>query len=195
MTARKRLIVEAAVICFAEKGFEATPTIEIARRAGVAEGTIFRHFENKKDLLLRLVRPLAANVVLPAALDELAGVIAESGGDIRLIMRTMMLRRVAFARLHAPLIRIILQELPFHPELRALLRQEGERFRAAAEAVLTPHAATSGLRPDQVVRLFASVAGSYVILRVIFAPDLDWNDEDEVDATVRFALRGFGLEA
>ncbi len=48
MTDKKRRIVEAAIHCFAENGYAATATNTIARRAGVAEGTIFRHFETKK---------------------------------------------------------------------------------------------------------------------------------------------------
>lgn len=41
-------ILEAAVEMFAEKGYAATSTSEIAKKAGVAEGTIFRHYKTKK---------------------------------------------------------------------------------------------------------------------------------------------------
>ena len=40
-TEKQRRILEAAVEVFAERGFAGTPTAEIAKRAGVAEGTIF----------------------------------------------------------------------------------------------------------------------------------------------------------
>lgn len=195
MTPKKRSIVEAAVVCFAERGYEATPTIDIARRAGVAEGTIFRHFEGKKDLLLRLVRPLAANVIMPAALGEFADVVAEAKGDIETIMRTMLHRRIAFVRRHAPLVRILLQELPFHAELRALVGEQAIRFVAVAEPVLMEHAGASGLRPMQAIRLFASVAGGYLIFSSILAPDAGWDDEDEVNAIVQFLLRGYGIRS
>lgn len=41
-------ILEAAIEIFAEKGYASTSTSEIAKRAGVAEGTIFRHYKTKK---------------------------------------------------------------------------------------------------------------------------------------------------
>ncbi|EPR36319.1 transcriptional regulator, TetR family [Desulfovibrio sp. X2] len=55
MTARRESIVEAAAELFAERGYEATPVAEIARRAGVSEGAIFRHFPSKEQLLLRIL--------------------------------------------------------------------------------------------------------------------------------------------
>ena len=48
-------IDEAAVMLFAEKGFANTSTKDIASKAGVAEGTIFKHFKTKDDLLKYLL--------------------------------------------------------------------------------------------------------------------------------------------
>lgn len=47
---RSRLI-RAALELFTEPGFRATTTPELARRAGVAEATIYRHFTGKEALL------------------------------------------------------------------------------------------------------------------------------------------------
>ena len=45
---RQMRILEAAVDMFGEKGYASTSTSEIAKRAGVAEGTIFRYYRRKK---------------------------------------------------------------------------------------------------------------------------------------------------
>ena len=45
-------IVTAALALFQEKGFDATTTKAIARRARVAEGTVFNYFETKEDIAL-----------------------------------------------------------------------------------------------------------------------------------------------
>ena len=48
---RKR-IVRAALDLFQTKGFEATTTKAIARKAGIAEGTVFNYFRTKEDIAL-----------------------------------------------------------------------------------------------------------------------------------------------
>ena len=44
-------ILEAALHLIAENGFHGTPTSKIAARAGVGEGTIYRYFNDKEDLI------------------------------------------------------------------------------------------------------------------------------------------------
>src|SRR5438132_11178741 len=48
---RKR-IVTAALSLFQTKGFDATTTKAIARKAGIAEGTVFNYFRTKEDIAL-----------------------------------------------------------------------------------------------------------------------------------------------
>lgn len=55
---RKQRILDVALELFAKEGFSATPTSKIAREAGVSEGLIFRHFENKAGLLEALLEEL-----------------------------------------------------------------------------------------------------------------------------------------
>lgn len=43
-------ILEAAMRLFSEKGYKAVTTKKIAKEAGVCEMTIFRHFDNKRNL-------------------------------------------------------------------------------------------------------------------------------------------------
>ena len=45
-------IVTAALNLFQTKGFEATTTRAIARKAGIAEGTVFNYFKTKEDIAL-----------------------------------------------------------------------------------------------------------------------------------------------
>ena len=48
---RKRIIA-AALSLFQTKGFDATTTKAIARKAGIAEGTVFNYFKTKEDVAL-----------------------------------------------------------------------------------------------------------------------------------------------
>src|SRR5689334_17139309 len=47
-------ILQAAQRLFARQGYDGTTTRDLAQAAGVAEGTLFRHFPNKKAILVEV---------------------------------------------------------------------------------------------------------------------------------------------
>src|SRR5215831_1974177 len=49
-------IVKAALSLFQTKGFDATTTKAIARKAGIAEGTVFNYFKSKDDIALHFFK-------------------------------------------------------------------------------------------------------------------------------------------
>jgi len=55
---RKEAILMAATELFAQRGYSATPTSEIAQAAGVAEGTLFHHFKTKEGILAYIVKDM-----------------------------------------------------------------------------------------------------------------------------------------
>lgn len=52
----KKKIIEAAEDLFAEKGYYKTNALEIAARAGVATGSFYAYFNNKKEVLIEIIR-------------------------------------------------------------------------------------------------------------------------------------------
>jgi AcrR family transcriptional regulator len=61
--ARPTEIVEAARICFIEKGFGATRIDDVARGAGVSKGTVYLYFESKEALFEAVVRANVSPVI------------------------------------------------------------------------------------------------------------------------------------
>ena len=55
-------IMQAALELIAERGFHGAPMAEIAEKAGVAAGTIYRYFENKEALITELHRELEEKI-------------------------------------------------------------------------------------------------------------------------------------
>ena len=51
---KKPQIIDAAIKVFAEKGFYNSKVADVARAAGIADGTIYLYFKNKDDLLISL---------------------------------------------------------------------------------------------------------------------------------------------
>lgn len=55
-------IIQAALELIAEQGLHASPMAELAKRAGVGAGTIYRYFENKDVLIAELYRELEVRI-------------------------------------------------------------------------------------------------------------------------------------
>jgi AcrR family transcriptional regulator len=60
---RREAIVAAALEEFAARGFAATRLDDVARRAGVAKGTIYLYFRDKESLFQELVRAMVSPLV------------------------------------------------------------------------------------------------------------------------------------
>lgn len=75
---KRERILRAAIKVFARKGFYATRVSEIAKAAGVADGTIYLYFENKdavlvsifEDRITRLLEVLRREVAAAGTFDE-----------------------------------------------------------------------------------------------------------------------------
>ena len=110
---RRAAIVAAALDEFIARGFTATRLDDVAKRAGVAKGTIYLHFKDKETLFEELVRtaivPVVDRLTTPPPL----------GGSVREAMeafaQTFMREVVATRR--ADIIRLIVAEGPRFPAI------------------------------------------------------------------------------
>lgn len=104
-------IINAAINIFSEKGFEATRTKEIAERAGIAEGTIFRYFPNKNAILERMV-PLLIRVMLPRFSGPIEKILSSHANDpVEEIWKEILIDRIQMIRDNGRFIRSVLPEL------------------------------------------------------------------------------------
>lgn len=110
-------ILKAALQLFARQGYDATTTKDLAAAAGVAEGTLFRHFTNKKAILIEV----ATNgwvELLTDLLTELSEM-----GSYKAVAQVMR-RRMFRLRESSDLMRVCFMEAQFHPELRDRIQGE-----------------------------------------------------------------------
>ncbi|WP_437279037.1 helix-turn-helix domain-containing protein [Sorangium sp. So ce375] len=194
LTEAQKKIVDAAVAAFAEQGFHGTATREIARRAGVAEATIFKYFPSKRDLLLGVIGPAIERLVGPAMARSMDPLFEVTYPTFEAFLRALLAERIAFVRAHPQLVRILAQELPFDAELRLGIagRVLGpllakaialiERFQREGQIV--------GWPPHLVIRCVASTFAGYIVHRVYVAPDAAWDDEAETEQVIDFVIRG-----
>ncbi|MDP5015715.1 TetR/AcrR family transcriptional regulator [Anabaena sp. UHCC 0187] len=121
-------ILQAAQRLFAAKGFEGTTTRELAQTAGVAEGTLFRHFANKKAILVEVATSGWVDILtdLLTELSEMASYKA---------IAQLMRRRMWNLQKNADIMRVCFMEVQFHPDLRDRIQTEViDKMTAVAEA-------------------------------------------------------------
>ncbi|MBR0774078.1 helix-turn-helix transcriptional regulator [Bradyrhizobium diazoefficiens] len=110
---RRAAIVEAAMEEFIARGFAATRLDDIAKRAGVAKGTIYLHFKDKESMFEELVRTVIVPVV--AQLNALP----PPAGSVRDLIEAFagnFLKQVIGTR-RGDLVRLIVAEGPRFPSV------------------------------------------------------------------------------
>ncbi|WP_243290877.1 TetR/AcrR family transcriptional regulator [Bacillus sp. FJAT-47783] len=195
MSEKQKKIVAAAIEIFSEKGFAATSTSEIAKKAGVAEGTIFRHYKTKKDLLISIVMPTMIKYVAPFFAKNFSREIFENEHkSFESFLRKMIQNRFDFAKQNFPILKIYMQEVFYHEELqgefrKVFLNHVYEKFKniilhfqEKGEIVFLP--------PDTVIRMIISTVLGFMVNRFVISPEKVWNDEEEIEQTVQFLLNG-----
>jgi len=85
---RKEMIRIAATELFAERGFQATSTAEVAKRAGVSEGVIFYHFSTKEGILISLFEKIIEDFI--AGVDQ---VLAEAPNGLEAVLGCLRLNQ------------------------------------------------------------------------------------------------------
>lgn len=107
---RRTEIIQAAVRLFAQQGFERTTTREIAAEAGIAEGTIYKYFASKQDILFAFVAPVAFHSV-PRFFQ------LHAGQDDLEVINAFTRDRLHLFEENRDLLRVILGEALFNPAL------------------------------------------------------------------------------
>ncbi|WP_223068214.1 TetR/AcrR family transcriptional regulator [Paenibacillus caui] len=196
MTAKQLKIIQSAVEIFAEKGYASASTSEIAQRAGVAEGTIFRHYKTKKDLLLSIVSPLMGRLVAPFIINNLKEVLDPVYDTFEDFLRAVIANRIAFARKHMKVIKILIQEIPFQPELKkAFIQRVGAPIAARIRKVIVYYQQQGQLKdisPEMAVRFMASTIIGLFAEKFLLFPDDPWDEEAETEQAIKLILHGLG---
>ena len=108
---RQRSLIEAATAAFAEHGYDAATTREVAERAGCSEGLIHRYFGRKRGLLRAVMEDKAAEVLdgLRAALPDCDSVAED--------IEQILLWPLAVFWEHRDFMRVAVSQATIDPEL------------------------------------------------------------------------------
>lgn len=193
MTERQLNILVSAIELFSEKGYEATSTSEIAKNAKVAEGTIFRYYKTKKDLLFAIPSALSNNSLFEAFLNDFKEILDDDPADFEIFLKKLILNRQKFICETAPIIKVVIQEVPFHPELRQKILNTVilpsvkrikiiiDKFKAQGKLIDIPS--------NSIANLIATSVFGYLFLHYIALPELP-NCEEDIDYLVHYIMNG-----
>ena len=188
ITSRENQILDAAAVVFASKGFHPTTIRDVAKQAGIADGTIYNYFANKTALLLgmfqRMQRAALADAPLPTD-----GV--DMHGFIRAALQRALLAQQAdnFA-----LFRIVVSEMLVNEELRALYYQQIlEPTLALAEPYMEAQLAQLGSSPANAklaVRVISGMVLGLTLQRIMGDPLLAEQWEELPDLLADLLVAG-----
>ena len=125
-------ILEAALCCFADKGFGPTRVEDIARKAGLSKGAVYLYFKSKEDMLQAAVQRSVGLMVRAANQLTLTAGSKNPEKALR-VFHKMVMQSLSDPDLSAAP-RIVLAEAARFPELAQFYRDEagGEGFSAPA---------------------------------------------------------------
>ena len=160
--ARREQIVGAATRVFAEKGFRRATTREVARAAGISEGTIYNYFEGKDALLMAILDGL--NETERRAADFEEGMATDFRGFLKQYMR----RRMSLIWENQEVFRVVLSEMLVNAELRErYLRHVVDPTMRIAEANFRSRMEQGEVRETDAPLAMRSVAGAVLGVLVL----------------------------
>ncbi len=193
--ARQRQIVDGAVQIFAQKGYHAATTREIAQAADVSEGSIYHYFDSKKDLLLAIMDRLRVSQP-PSPSNALEDAGQLPAVDPRDVLNMVIRDLQAFAMEQQPMLRVVMSEVlideafadRYHEELLAHSIEMMERYLRA----LADQGRITGVDAALFARFFVAANVGLTELFLLGDPVLEakWCSDKLVEVLADFFISG-----
>ncbi|MCX8129159.1 MAG: TetR/AcrR family transcriptional regulator [Clostridia bacterium] len=198
---KEKKILESAIKVFSEKGFSAATTSEIAKNAGIAEGTIFRYFKTKKDILrgilIQTINLLSAKVIMQPVEKILN---SDENKDLRVIIKKLLYDRMKLVESIFPMARIILTEALLHEDVREAIYQNiiskaYALFLEYYKSMVSRGVIRSNIKPEVLFRCVLGNIALFIAQRKLFGNKFEFEDlEKEFDQIIDVILYGISAE-
>lgn len=185
MTPKQQAVLQAAIALFAEKGFTATSTSEIAKKAGVAEGTVFKHFQTKEKLLFSAILPILVEDVFPEAIQKFKqDVLDQKYPDFETFISHFVDDRFSFAQDNKKMIKILFQESMYRNELKKafeyVLKNHAMKVFQPILASFKKQKMIVNWPDDKILRTIFTNLFGFIVIRFFISPDRHWDDQKEL---------------
>ncbi|MCO6531223.1 TetR/AcrR family transcriptional regulator [Lactobacillus panisapium] len=162
----KKKVLLAGLKLFSKKGFHATTTAEIAHEAGVSEGTIYKYFKSKDDLLAKLLSPMLTEI------KDNFFVQLDDYHDLTKLISFLVEDRIQFLLINFDFLKLFIQELLTDNKIIDLIKTEvtGKNgvFAYFDDLKKRFGEINSDLTSIQLLRIFISPIFTYVVQVKVF---------------------------
>lgn len=172
---RREQLLDVALRLFSSQGFAATPTKQIAKEAGVAEGLVFHYFPSKVDILKALAG--TRNTFAGEVQALLEGVEEQPAREV---LRGLATGWVSLVRQEGAFLSMLLAESQTNPELETTFREVVGSTVGKLAGYLTARAEAGELRAGLEVHSAALMFFSPLIVFFItrsHLSDAAWRNE------------------
>lgn len=192
-TEKQQRIIETAIKLFAEKGYSNTSTAEIAKAAGVSEGTIFKHYGTKDQLLLSVIVPFIKEFLPVMAEELLSETLSEQTTTFEQFLRALLKNRVAFLTENKELFQVFIKEVIYREELKKellphfmkhmpqLFTPTVEKFKESGELIDLP--------VERILKMLLTLLSGFFISRFLLLENYIVSEE-EIEDVVQFVMNG-----
>ncbi|WP_125565245.1 TetR/AcrR family transcriptional regulator [Companilactobacillus insicii] len=194
LTDKQLKIFQAAINLFAKKGYKDTSTKEIAREAGVSEGSLFKRFNNKEELLLSILKPMS-RVILPEILNEFSEETMKSGyPTLHDFINVILRNRMEFFKANIDVLRIFIDEFIYDENIRQDMIDE-----IPYEYLKNINESFDKLKSDnllidwnnvEIFRFIFSTIFGYLAQHYFLFKSPNWDEEEEISHLVDFLVKG-----
>ncbi|WP_321502828.1 TetR/AcrR family transcriptional regulator [Breoghania sp.] len=173
---RRKEILDAAFDVFAEHGFTQAKLDDVARRAGIAKGTIYLYFPDKETLFVELLRAAAQPVL--GGLKALAASPDLPVEDVLRRVHTIFVEEILNTR-RKHLLRLLIQEGPRFPAVTEFYYGEIVRNGLATITSLARRGVQTGELADDALVRFPQLVMAPLLMSVIW--DALFEDKHHLD--------------
>jgi AcrR family transcriptional regulator len=189
---RKEQILKAAFSVFSEKGFAAATTGEIARIAGVAEGTLYLYFKSKRDLFIEVIQ----NLIITMSLMDMVKRLPDD--DTESVFRGILHNRMRMAEGDSfKSIPFLMMEIQRDPELKSVWAEQAiHPFMSQLDSLYISMKEAGKLREMNTAVVSRGIGGmiiGFILLYIMegeFNPVKKLSQDEIVDNLVDFILHG-----
>ncbi|MGX6427700.1 TetR/AcrR family transcriptional regulator [Levilactobacillus yonginensis] len=183
LTQKQKDVLIASIRLFAEQGYANTSTHQIAVAAHQSEGTMFKHFKSKANILRVALDPVIKQLIPDVEADFKQESLQHPSASLHEFLDFFVRNRMAFAAENQDAIKVFFSELLYNEDLRKKFIETARDELIAAFHDTIVEMQRRHVMIDwpfnEIFRYIIAVIVGYVVDRYVLFPEREWDDDVE----------------